>query len=153
MDLTKRFRINSPKVVHDSIDNEVIIIEFESGNYYSLNQSGSDIWKLIHKESSIKEIFDNLSAKYQTNSHTIEEKLWPFLNELKNENLIIEIENKDQKTSKKLSIKQNNNKKTDKTDFEIPILQKYSDMQDLLLLDPIHEVDEKGWPIAKQNKS
>ena len=153
MDLTKRFRINSPKVVHDSIDNEVIIIEFDSGNYYSLNQSGSDIWMLIHEESSIKEIFDNLSAKYQTNSHSIEEKLWPFLKELKNENLIIEIENKDQKTSKKLSIKQNNNKKTDKSDFEIPILQKYSDMQDLLLLDPIHEVDEKGWPIAKQNKS
>ena len=153
MDLMKRFRINSPKVVHDSIDNEVIIIEFDSGNYYSLNQSGSDIWKLIHEESSIKEIFDNLSAKYQTNNHSIEEKLWPFLNELKDENLIIEIENEDQKTSKKLSIKQNNNKKTDKSDFEIPILQKYSDMQDLLLLDPIHEVDEKGWPIAKQNRS
>lgn len=153
MDLKKRFRINSPKVVHDSIDNEVIIIEFDSGNYYSLNQSGSDIWKLIHEESSMKEIFDNLSAKYQTNSHTIEEILWPFLNELKNENLIIEIENKDQKTPKKLSIKQKTILKTDKTDFEIPILQKYSDMQDLLLLDPIHEVDEKGWPIAKHNKS
>jgi hypothetical protein len=32
--------------------------------------------------------------------------------------------------------------------FEKPGLQKYSDMQDLLLLDPIHEVDEMGWPHA-----
>jgi hypothetical protein len=26
------------------------------------------------------------------------------------------------------------------------VLQKYTDMADLLLLDPIHEVDEQGWP-------
>ena len=38
--------------------------------------------------------------------------------------------------------------KTEKLGFEAPILQKYTDMQDLLLLDPIHEVDEAGWPHA-----
>jgi len=30
--------------------------------------------------------------------------------------------------------------------FVKPILQKYTDMADLLLLDPIHEVGEQGWP-------
>jgi hypothetical protein len=28
-------------------------------------------------------------------------------------------------------------------------LNKYTDMQDLLLLDPIHEVDAAGWPSTK----
>jgi hypothetical protein len=28
-----------------------------------------------------------------------------------------------------------------------PELQVYSDMKDLLLLDPIHDVSEEGWPI------
>ena len=33
-----------------------------------------------------------------------------------------------------------------------PVLNKYSDMQDLLLLDPIHDVDEEaGWPTNKPN--
>jgi hypothetical protein len=27
----------------------------------------------------------------------------------------------------------------------------YEDMQDLLLLDPIHDVDETGWPARKQD--
>jgi hypothetical protein len=27
-----------------------------------------------------------------------------------------------------------------------PVLDKYTDMQELLLLDPIHEVDDAGWP-------
>jgi hypothetical protein len=30
-------------------------------------------------------------------------------------------------------------------------LQKFTDMQELLLLDPIHEVDERGWPHRKLN--
>lgn len=33
--------------------------------------------------------------------------------------------------------------------FEPPVLEKYTDMQDLLLLDPIHEVDDTGWPKRK----
>ena len=33
--------------------------------------------------------------------------------------------------------------------FVNPTLTKFTDMQDLLLLDPIHEVDEMGWPHPK----
>jgi hypothetical protein len=28
---------------------------------------------------------------------------------------------------------------------------KYTDMQSLLLLDPVHDVDSQGWPILKPN--
>ena len=34
-------------------------------------------------------------------------------------------------------------------EFAPPRLEKYSDLEDLLVLDPIHDVDEAGWPIAK----
>jgi hypothetical protein len=30
--------------------------------------------------------------------------------------------------------------------YAAPTLERYEDMQDLLLLDPIHEVDVTGWP-------
>ena len=45
----------------------------------------------------------------------------------------------------------NGGKNIKKMRFEAPALQVYTDMEDLLLLDPIHEVDEMGWPSAKQN--
>ena len=32
-----------------------------------------------------------------------------------------------------------------------PKLTVYEDMQDLLLLDPIHDVDETGWPARRQD--
>ena len=34
--------------------------------------------------------------------------------------------------------------------FSLPLLQKYTDMEEMLLLDPIHEVDEHGWPSARR---
>ena len=33
--------------------------------------------------------------------------------------------------------------------YTAPAVQKYDDLEDLLLLDPIHEVDEAGWPVAR----
>jgi hypothetical protein len=33
--------------------------------------------------------------------------------------------------------------------FIAPVLAVYTDMQDLLLLDPIHDVDEIGWPTRR----
>jgi hypothetical protein len=35
-------------------------------------------------------------------------------------------------------------------DGELPALEAFNDMKDLLLLDPVHEVDEQqGWPKAQ----
>jgi hypothetical protein len=36
--------------------------------------------------------------------------------------------------------------------FTPPVLSRYTDMQDLLLLDPIHDVDETGWPARAVKK-
>ena len=37
--------------------------------------------------------------------------------------------------------------------FAAPVLHKYTDMEDLLLLDPIHDVDESGWPNTNPNNA
>ena len=36
--------------------------------------------------------------------------------------------------------------------WEPPMLSVYEDMKDLLLLDPIHDVDEQGWPARKPDQ-
>ena len=37
--------------------------------------------------------------------------------------------------------------------FKPPLLKRYTDMQELLILDPIHEVDDTGWPAIKPDFS
>jgi hypothetical protein len=36
-------------------------------------------------------------------------------------------------------------------DYKIPVLNKYTDMQELLLLDPIHDVNAQGWPESPES--
>ena len=33
--------------------------------------------------------------------------------------------------------------------FVAPALTRYTDVKDLLVLDPVHDVDEMGWPTPK----
>ena len=33
--------------------------------------------------------------------------------------------------------------------YTAPVVQRYDDLDDLLAIDPIHEVDDAGWPIAR----
>jgi hypothetical protein len=33
--------------------------------------------------------------------------------------------------------------------YQPPTIEKFDDLQELLLLDPVHEVDEAGWPISR----
>ena len=44
--------VNSPHVVHETIDGETIIIHLGTGTYYSLDGVGADIWALLDHEVS-----------------------------------------------------------------------------------------------------
>jgi hypothetical protein len=37
--------------------------------------------------------------------------------------------------------------------FDEPLVERFTDMQNLLLLDPIHEVTEEGWPQQAPGKT
>ena len=37
-------------------------------------------------------------------------------------------------------------------DLKPPVLNKYTDMQDLLLIDPIHDVEAHGWPAKREGE-
>ena len=66
------------------------------------------------------------------------------------EELVVTIGNGDAST---FTIDENSEKEFSKAASKLDKLtiNKYSDMQDMLLLDPIHDVDDKGWPEPKKD--
>ena len=136
-----RFRINSPRVIYETIDGETVIIDFEVGNYYSLRASGADVWECIRQGASANGILAALQMRYEGSEKEIREAFDDFLNHLEQEELIVQAD--DAGTDIKLP------KPEMKIPFQKPLLEKFTDMQELLLLDPIHEVDETGWPRQK----
>ena len=138
----QRFRVNTPMVTHETIDGEAVIINLDSGNYYSLVDAGSFIWGLIEQGASMSELQNLVSQTYQGNASDIDQGVQDLLVQLQEESLIVPV---DGETAFDVTPVMPANGR-EKPSFNPPSLNKYSDMQELLLLDPIHDVDEAGWP-------
>lgn len=136
------FRINSPTIIHEVIEGEAVIINMEMGHYYSIDLTGAGIWELVDKRVSTDAIVESITQGYAGDPKTIQSSVLDFLTELQRENLIVSTsEETDEQT-----YSGNVDTPAERPPFTPPELHKYIDMQDLLLLDPIHEVDESGWP-------
>ena len=149
------FRISSSQVIQETIDNEVMIVDLESGNYYSLDKAGADIWNLIKMKegASVGELVASCAERYEGSRVEIENGVRQLVAQLQEEKLIVAVQSNGSSavTNGKMGGKMSpaHRSQSQKSRFEVPILHKYTDMQDLLLLDPIHEVDETGWPNPK----
>ncbi len=143
------FRINAPRVVHQIIDGEAIIIDFDSGAYYSTDNTGALIWEQVDSGVPFDEIVRLLEQRYNGDRPEIESAVIHFLAELQHELLISPAAPDEFPRNTNLSFERVAQSTAARPPFEAPVLHKYTDMEDLLLLDPIHDVDEQGWPIRK----
>ena len=149
------YRISTSQVIEETIDDEVMIVDLESGNYYSLDKAGADIWHLIKTKegASAGQLVASCVERYEGSRVEIENGVRQLVAELEQEKLIVAAQRNGSsalangKMGGKMSAVHGS--PSQKLRFEVPILHKYTDMQDLLLLDPIHEVDETGWPNPK----
>lgn len=132
-----RYGIKESKVSHELIDGEVIIIHFESGNYYSLRESAARIWEGLAGGGRLEDIYARFAGLEQPQ----QDEIRGFLDQLVRENLIEEVEETGLVSVASGAVPAG--------EFSRPVFEKYQDMQELLLADPIHQVDEAGWPKAK----
>jgi len=146
-----RLKINEPTIVHENIDGETVILNLDSGNYYSVVDAGADIWGYIEKGAPVSEILPLIRENYACTGNE-EDAVNSFLDNLQQEGLVIAADNKMNASLLSQNWKEQIKAREIKTDFIAPVLSKYTDMQDLLLLDPIHEVDATGWPTVKPSE-
>ena len=140
-----RFSVDPRRVVHETIDGETIIIQLETGTYYSLGGSAASIWELVAKGLSTDEVVEQLERSYEESPERLAEATADLVHELVQEKLVQEAE-----ADAAPSDLPEGNGNGGRAGFEQPTLQKYTDMQYFLLLDPIHEVEDAGWPHQKE---
>lgn len=134
------YEINSPAVVFERFDDELVAINLNTGVYHSLSGIGADVFQLMTEEVTAEEIAEALTAKYAASASEILNAITPFLQQLLKEELVSNVQA--QKSHGPLKIS------TNETGFPLtePCLEAYRDLQSLFLLDPVHEVAEQGWP-------
>lgn len=140
------FKINQPFVVSELIDGEAVIMNLQSGNYYSARHSGALLWDWIEKGVSQGDMPTGLARVYAGDLSEVERDVAAFIDTLIEQQLIIEA-SADSSTPPPPVVHEGNSNSL--LPYLAPVLEVYADMQDLLLLDPIHDIDEVGWPVAK----
>jgi hypothetical protein len=137
------FKINAPAVVSEIIDGEAVIMNLRSGHYFSTQNSGSVVWGWIEEGRTYASLLEALPAHFEGDPAAMREGVDRFIEELLRHELIVRATPNGAQPVSPLG------PPVARQAFTPPVLNVFSDMQDLLLLDPIHDVDEGGWPMPK----
>lgn len=148
----RNVRISGGHVVAEDVDGEVIAINLETGAYYSFRDSAALVWRhLLAGETRLSEIIIACGDKYDAAGEAMSASVCAFLGCMETEGLLVSLEcesrpndGHDGTISKRSA--------EPRAAFSDPIYEKYTDMQEFLLVDPIHEVDVTEWPEAQRRE-
>ncbi len=132
-------RIDTARVVHDLTDGEVLAIRSDTGTYYSMAGSAADIWEAVGAGADTDAIVDFLVSRHAVTREVAAAAVAGFIERLLDEQLVVTADSGRPVGDLPPPLDSPHA-------WEEPALQVYTDMQDLLLFDPIHEVGPEGWP-------
>jgi hypothetical protein len=148
-----RYRINTPSVTHDTIDGEVIMMNLANGNYYSLEQPGAEVWNQLSIGADVSAIVEALRPHYDNSRAEIATVVNELIGDLLNEGLIVPDGALNSRVAQVTPARAESETSMTRPLFHAPKLQKYTDMQELILLDPVHDSAETGWPQTRAPSS
>ena len=136
-------RIHPEEVVHETVDGEVILIALQTGCYYSLEGSGAEVWAGLLEGRRPTEVASELEERYTAEPGAIRDAVLELVDRLVRERLVVP---QDDNGGARGPGDARAPAAFDAPPFAPPVFHKFTDMQDFLLVDPIHDVDDAGWP-------
>jgi len=138
--MSQNFRIAAPSVLGEIIEGEAIVVDMRNGHYFSADGYGALIWDAIGRGHSAGQISQALLA---VQGLALDDQVAQFISALLAEGLI-------EPCDAALPAEPYQVDATLLANATLPPrLVRHTDMEDLILLDPIHDVDDAGWPMRK----
>jgi hypothetical protein len=137
----KSMYILNPRLAAEIFDGEYIIANLDNGLYYNIQGIAVSLVNAMPYHDHTQ-VIKCLSDSFPEQADHIEQELHAILEELLKEEIVL----KDDHTTPVAS-----SDCTPPEEYKPSRFNRYADMQDLLLLDPIHDVDEEGWTVQKEN--
>jgi hypothetical protein len=137
------YRVATPHVIHETVDGEVILIHLERGTYHSLRGSGALLFEPLLRGASARELEAVLAAETDADAATVEGAVERVVQALWRQALVVLADGAPGTTAAPATAP---GPALARRPFEEPCLETFTDLQDLLTADPIHEVEPLGWP-------
>ena len=144
----KRYWIDKSKVVHDVFDDgEVAVINLLSGRYYSLTGTAPALWPHLVDGATVDELVAFVASRFDPSDVDIAPAIAAFVDMLRAENLV-ESGVIDDESGTGLAAIGDAVDGGPRPRFEVPLIERFDDLEELILLDPVHDVGDLGWPHA-----
>ena len=133
-------RVNSTHVVSDVFDDgEAAVIDLRSGAYFSLNPTGALLWPMIVAGTTTDALVAHLRAVADVGPEVVVD-VEAFVGALVGEDLVERVDHLEDEETTTVN--------GTRVPYAPPSLERFDDLKELLLLDPIHDVSDEGWPHA-----
>ena len=137
-DSAVRYQLGSSDVTGKVIDGEAIIMNLATGAYYSMDGAGAALWELLELGCSRDEAVQALAERYDVAHDVIARDVDDVIADLTAEELIAV--SGDRAAPAVIPVVSAG------AGYAAPTLQKFTDMADLLALDPpMPGLDESAW--------
>lgn len=141
------YRVNEPQIVHQTVDDETVVVDLGTGSYFSLRGSAQVIWSALERGLDVPGVVDEVSGRFQGSPDEIGPLVESFVSKLAEDRLIVGL---DGERPGGAPPHDEAAPSGDRPAFEAPVIERFDDLQDLILLDPVHDVsEEQGWPHAR----
>ena len=144
---TSRYALNQPPVVGEVIDGEVMVINLDTGVYYSVTGAGAAVWPMLVGGATRLEISERVARHYGADPAAVERDLGTFIARLADEAILCP---RPDEVAAGLSDTVEAWPAATYSGFGF---ERYDDMQALLVIDPVHEVGDFGWPSRSADDS
>ena len=136
---TSVFVVDERDVVLEAFADETIAVHLGTGRYFSIDLIGAETLDLLAAGYEFGAVVAYLVTRFDADPAVVAEPVTEFVSRLLDEHLIQRALGRGPSGTVRPPTRAS-------VPFSAPTLSVYSDMEDLLLLDPVHDVDETGWP-------
>jgi len=135
------YRFNDDIFAFESFPEEIVVLNLVAGTYYAFGGAAVVAWPYIITQHSVPVIASALATRYGVTTDQVNRDVTEFVERLSHEKiLLIAPENTSEIDCSKLDTL---------PEYQGFTFERHADMEDLLTLDPIHDVDpQKGWPMT-----
>ena len=131
---------NKDEISAELFDNEVVVIHFVEGTYFSIRGAALTLWHWLEQGVDEAVLVELLDERYQLGSGESERVVTECIAQLKERGLVVDSDGPSVDRSA-LSMD------VGLPEFEAPVIEAFDDLQELIAIDPVHEVDPmQGWP-------
>jgi hypothetical protein len=138
--MARSFGLIDPPNISEVIDGEVMIINLESGSYFSVTGAGAAIWPQLIAGTDLDSLATILEAAFDVTAAAMGHDLGGFVDRLVEEGILRQRDPAGASSATAIG------PPGQTRSYQGFGFERFDDMRGLLVIDPVHEVGGFGWP-------